>query len=65
MKHCINQTTQGCVLSGGCRCKNYTTHSYVGYSKSLADGKTEFGASYTLKGLIEGSNETDRELLSC
>ena len=20
MKHCINQTTQGCVLSGDCRC---------------------------------------------
>lgn len=59
MKHCINHTTQGCVLLGDCRCtKQLEDNSYDGYLQSSVDGKTKFGVSYTLKGLIEDSNET-------
>lgn len=59
MKHCINHTTQGCVLLGDCKCGiNLNTKSYDGYLQSSADGKINFGVSYTLKGLIRDTNES-------
>ena len=53
-------TAYGCVLSGDCRCgTNLNTKSYDGCLQSSADGKINFGVSYTLKGLIKDSNETN------
>jgi hypothetical protein len=59
MNNCINITTRGCVLMGDCKCGiNLNTKSYDGYLQSSADGKINFGVSYTLKGLIKENNET-------
>ena len=60
MNYCINLTTRCCVLLGDCKCgtKKSDLSSYECYSNMLADGKIEFGVSYTLKGLIRESNET-------
>jgi len=44
---------------GDCKCGiNLNTKSYDGYLQSSADGKINFGVSYTLKGLIKENNET-------
>ena len=59
MNNCINITAYGCVLLGDCRCgTNLNTKSYDGCLQSSADGKINFGVSYTLKGLIKENNET-------
>lgn len=52
-------TAYGCVLMGDCKCGiKLDTSSYDGCLQSSVDGKTNFGVSYTLKGLIKGNNET-------
>jgi hypothetical protein len=57
--NCINMTAYGCVLMGDCKCGiKLDTSSYDGCLQSSVDGKTNFGVSYTLKGLIKENNET-------